>query len=647
MMRTGLMWMGILWMICFNSSSVMAQNNIYRTITIDTVVVTAKKIKRVEGLNIGAKVSHIDPELRNTYQAQSLDEILMDNTSIHIKSLGQGALSTSSFRGTSSSHTKVTWNGIVLNPTMSNAVDFSQIPVFFTDDISLYHGNTNIKDGTGALGGTVSIGNGLNQADSTRVKVMVEYGQNNTYHTAAMFRWQWNKVEARTRAIYRQSDNDFKYLNKLLSKDQFYERRKENKYKQWGAMQEFYLTNGNHRFSNNIWYVHNERELPQPIIVYVTQHEKQKDNDLKYYLGYDYRNGAHTLHAKLAYLYNTLHWQQWYDDGFGEKQTKNTSHSGNAKINYSYTPSASLKLGANAGYTLDRVISSDYVDGKATRNTVMLGGDVQWNLTEKVTLSGQAALEMNDQKPAPTFSIGGLWRVIPQRLELKANAGYNYRFPSMNDLYWQPGGNRDLKPEKGFSYDVTGNLQLPLTSRLSMETEWSAYLMNIDNWIMWLPSDNWFWSPKNLRNVCSYGLEGSLKLKYTYDSWNALVNVGYTYSPSINRDKKFAEDNTYHRQLPYIPKHKANGRLKVNYKSTYFTYHVSYTGLRYTTEDESKSTNAYTVHGLDVGCNLKVDRHVLLTPKLSISNLFNSYYESTQYYPMPLRTFMASITLSF
>lgn len=66
-----------------------------------------------------------------SHKTRSLAELLTDHTSIYIKSLGTGALSTASFRGTSASQTRVNWNGINITPPLSGTFDFSQIPVFF------------------------------------------------------------------------------------------------------------------------------------------------------------------------------------------------------------------------------------------------------------------------------------------------------------------------------------------------------------------------------------------------------------------------------------------------------------------------------------------------------------------------------------
>ena len=109
---------------------------------LDTVHVVRQRIQHANEANTGARVSRIDPEIISANKTRSLAELLTDHTSIYIKSLGTGALSTASFRGASASQTRVNWNGINITPPMSGTFDFSQIPVFFTDNISLYYGGS-------------------------------------------------------------------------------------------------------------------------------------------------------------------------------------------------------------------------------------------------------------------------------------------------------------------------------------------------------------------------------------------------------------------------------------------------------------------------------------------------------------------------
>jgi iron complex outermembrane receptor protein len=126
------------------------------TLRIKTVEIFAKKIIKEEAGKTTTKIDSI--AMMNALNA-NLSELISQNTPIFIKEYGRGAMATASFRGTAPSHTQVTWNGISLNSPMLGMVDFSTIPVYFTDNVSLLHGSGSISTKSGALGGLVKLDN--------------------------------------------------------------------------------------------------------------------------------------------------------------------------------------------------------------------------------------------------------------------------------------------------------------------------------------------------------------------------------------------------------------------------------------------------------------------------------------------------------
>lgn len=77
---------------------------------------------------------------------------------------------------------------------------------------------------------------------------------------------------------------------------------------------------------------------------------------------------------------------------------------------------------------------------------------------------------------------------------VKASVSRNYRFPTLNDLYFLPGGNPDLKNEQGFSYDagISFDVGKEKVYKLSGGMNWfDSY---IEDWIIWLPTTKGFFS---------------------------------------------------------------------------------------------------------------------------------------------------------
>ncbi|MGL4779935.1 MAG: hypothetical protein ACRCXN_03780, partial [Bacteroidales bacterium] len=65
-----------------------------------------------------------------------------------------------------------------------------------------------------------------------------------------------------------------------------------------------------------------------------------------------------------------------------------------------------------------------------------------------------------------------------------------------------------------------------------------------------------------------------------------------------------------------------------------------------TSADASYQTPAYTTHNAEVGYNLSYWKNFKMSFSLKVDNILNAYYESTQYYPMPLRMFWGRIVFT-
>lgn len=616
------------------------------TMKIKSVLVKNRQISKNEN-NVGARNSSIGKAILDVTQTQSLAELLSENSLVYIKSMGQGALATSSFRGTSSNHTQVNWNGISINSPMLGNFDFSQVPAIFTDEVMLYHGASYLKGGTGALGGSINLNNAYDgSTKESEFRVLSEYGSNATFTEAISARFSVNKLTSSTRLFYQQSENNFEYLNKVLSKDQFYERRTDAQYRKWGVMQQFYYDLPNQGLlSANVWYQWDDRNLPQPIMAYKTSKENQISAALRSYIKYEKQREKSNFDATFAYLNDDSDYTRKFENGVGDSQTKNRSHSAIVKGSYTYRPNPKTELNASANYRYDQVIAENYAENKVSRNTVSLQVGAIWKPIKKLMLNAQLMGEINGDKSMPTYSVGANYAIVEKLLSVKVSNAYNYRHPTLNDLYWTPGGNPSLKPEKGFSYDATLSLT-PSIGKVKFGFDATYYRMDISNWIMWIPTNNgYLWEPQNFNNVLSQGMEltGTAKFK-TGEVYHRLT-VNYAYSPSVDNSER--KDPTYKKQLPYVPLNRWNARYALQWNGLSFNYNVSFTDVRYTSSDQSYSTNAYTTHDAEVSYDLKTGKRGLLKFALRVDNIADAYYESTQYYPMPLRSYFGSMQFTF
>jgi iron complex outermembrane receptor protein len=261
-------------------------------------------------------------------------------------------------------------------------------------------------------------------------------------------------------------------------------------------------------------------------------------------------------------------------------------------------------------------------------------------------------ISINNREYPLFSSVGGKIKLLKkEQFYLKANAGINYHYPSLNDLYWNPGGNDSLKSEKaemteaGFSYTKnTGNTEITL--------DVVGFYNYVSNWIIWLPTEYSYWSPTNLKEVENKGIEATLSINSTFSKLTIKHNANYAYTASTNiktpsvpaRAGNNESDNSINKQLIYVPFHKFNYTLSAAYKKTSIYYNYSYTGLRFISTDNNWYMPEYFIHNASISQKINIKK-LALTGSFKVNNLLNQDYQSMAYRAMPGRNFLFSISL--
>lgn len=240
-------------------------------VPIREVSVTARRPMK----EIGVQQTKLDTTVLHENIALSMADVLTFNTSIFVKQYGRATLSTVAFRGTSPSHTQVTWNGMRINNPMLGMTDFSMIPSYFIDDASLLHGTSSVSETGGGLGGLVKLSTAPAAADGFGLQYIQGIGMFRTFDEFLRLTWGDERWQVSTRAVYQSSANDYKYRNRD-KKENIYddemnivgsyyptERNKSGAFDDVHVLQEVYYNTGKgDRFGLNAWYINSNRELP-------------------------------------------------------------------------------------------------------------------------------------------------------------------------------------------------------------------------------------------------------------------------------------------------------------------------------------------------------------------------------------------------
>src|SRR5690606_2478483 len=211
-----------------------------------------------------------------------------------------------------------------------------------------------------------------------------------------------------------------------------------------------------------------------------------------------------------------------------------------------------------------------YIDGdlssySAEENRVELYSSTTYQPVDRLSFSLNLRQSLYDGEWVPfTPSLSGQFSVVKsdgRQLLLNAAISKSYKIPTLNDRFWNPGGNPNLDPEKSISWEAGLDYRRKFRDKVQFDAGLTYYRMHVENWIIWLPQGN-IWSPSNIRTVINQGLEGKLAGSYAFGDLQLKGNVQYAYNQARNQTMINSNDRSYGKQLPYTPLHKMQWNLR-------------------------------------------------------------------------------------
>ena len=623
---------------------------------------------------IGVQETRIATRVLHDNIASQMSDALKFGTSIYVKEYGRATLSTVAFRGTSPSHTQVTWNGMKINSPMLGMVDFSMIPSYFIDDTSLLHGTSSVNETGGGLGGSVKLSTKPADARGFGVQYIHGIGMWKTFDEFLRLTYGNDRWQVSTRVVYSSSDNDFKYRNymkKLNIYDhdrniigRYYpiERNKNCDFHDFHALQEVYFNTGRgSRFGLQAWYLDSRRGVPMLNVDQKDDAEyvnEQREQTFRGIVSWDRISDNLKLGAKAGYIHTWLGYDYSRDLGNGEMAGMIRSRSyvdtfyGSADGEYSigrkWLFTASLAAHQHLVKSEDRnIIKQDgnWATVGYDKARIELSGylSAKWRPVERFGMSVALREEMYGKEWTPIIPAFFLDGVLSKRGNIiaKASVSRNYRFPTLNDLYFLPGGNPDLRKEHGVTYDCGAEFTVGKAGKYKLHGEATWFESFIDDWIVWLPSFKGFWEPKNIKEVHAYGIElkGGLSVDFDRD-WSLQLDGNFSWTPSINHgDPINWADAAIGKQLVYVPEISAAVNGQLTFRTWSFGYKWCHYGERFTTSSNETATKIgrvlpYYMSDVTLEKTLSVAWSDF-SLKLMVKNIFDEEYESVLSHPMP------------
>ena len=589
---------------------------------------------RINRFAIGQAALTLDSLSRSEYPAGSLAELMTGFTSTYIRNYGQGTLSTLSFRGTSANQASLLWNGIRISPPNIGYIDLSLVQNSFFSDISVLYGGASPMFGSGSIGGGIHLesrpvfeksgtGFGLSFSAGSFGTIALE-GNGTVYR---------EKIFSRTAFSFMNTANDYSYHD-LQGKKEHLPHAAIFK---GGFIQDIaFRLPKNQYFMASAWFQYADRNIP-PTLTEEESEAVQVDRSWRTMLLWKDYNQRNTLEAKLAYFNEyTL-----YDDPLTLVYSTIHSQSVAGSFESSWEIGKNSAIFAGLQYTYEYA-DLDYYDHPEDQENIALYASFRQNIPRlrwQATLSGRQEFLTDYQSPI-LFSAGAegkIWRFISGRL----NISRNFRAPSLNERYWQPGGNPDLEPEESWNEEAGISVENKFPSA-DVKISFTAFNSRVENWILWLPGDS-FWSVENAQEVWSRGFEINGNQSVSCSRLDLYFAESYTFSKATNEKKLFDLDASYKRQLIYTPLHRFVIKAGAMMKGYNLALKGDFTGEIFTSKDNVESLPPFFLLDAVVSKSFVIKKEYPLSIQLNLNNILNNDYQSIPYRPMPGFNFLVTV----
>ncbi|MFA6701925.1 MAG: TonB-dependent receptor plug domain-containing protein [Dysgonamonadaceae bacterium] len=630
-----------------------------------------------------------DNEVRSTSPMQILSQQSIENlnalqvsdavkhfSGVNVKDYGGiGGLKTVSVRSLGANHTAVGYNGITVSDVQTGQIDISR---FSLDNVNMISLNNGQNDQIFQPARSFSSASFLNivthvpdfvNGKNVSGKASIKTGSFGLFNPSIITNYRINdKLSSAISAEWTTANGQYPYILHYgtAGKDSTSLEHRQNtdvkNLRLEGALFGDFSdsSNGNIRF----YYYGSERGLPGATIYYNTDNfSKQRLWDKTFFTQAHYENRISekwSVQGNAKYNYGYV---RYLDPTFlnSEGQLENIykQHELYGSVSALYrafenmsfslasdvthhTISANLRNFANP----TRLTSQSVLAAKYVNNRFLSIASLLYTHTFESVEMGDAALNKSRFSPYVSFSIKPF-----EDIDLRVRAFYKnvFRLPTFNDLYYSIVGTRSLKPED------TNQFNLGITYSTSFE-EWmpllkftaDGYHNKVNNKIIAVPNKNMFeWSMINYGEVQIDGLDLSVESAFILpNNWNLMLSGAYTYQKALNMSDP--QSSIYRHQIPYTPRLSGSGRALLELPWFNVGYSLIWSGARYVSSQNTVENrlNGYADHSVSASKSI-LTKTGKLTLNIEALNLSDKNYQIVRNYPMPGRSYRATLSFNF
>ncbi|MDR3680414.1 MAG: TonB-dependent receptor [Flavipsychrobacter sp.] len=571
----------------------------------------------------GQKIITIDSAVLQQYQYQSIASLLAQQAPVFIKSYGFNSLATLNFRGASAAQSSVFWNGVPIQNAALGVTDVSLLPVSLMDKVNIVYGGSSALWGSGNVGGALMLENDMPVFDSLHTALSVSAGAGSfTQYMGALKAAYNNRRWFFSLNAYGQSAKDnFSYTDlsgstKKMVNDAMYG---------GGAIAEAaYRFADKNVISLTAWYQYNNRDIP-PALFETDSLKNSVNSSLRTVLQWNKETTGNKWYLKSSFIADNM----VYDD------PAILLHANNSTYQYYQEAGWQHKLDDHNQFLIflpTQITWMKMVPDTLTRSIFKTAIAGAYNVKAFHNRLNAAVNVRAEIVNSTSFLLPGLDASykVAEWLSLRGNVQRTYRTPTLDELYYVPGGNTTLKPEQGWNEDAGYSIKVK-KGAFVFHHDLSVFNRNIKDWIVWFGGA--IWTPHNIAQVHSRGVETQNEFLYTVGQVIFHISLNTSYIVATTTNSYIPNDGSIGKQIPYTPIYNGQANVGLSFKGLSFSYNHTYTGYRYITTDESEYLSPYQTGNIQAMYNIVCSRPILLL--MQCNNVWNNRYAVVSARPMP------------
>ncbi|MCX7804251.1 MAG: TonB-dependent receptor [Planctomycetota bacterium] len=561
-------------------------------VEMEPVTVTASRSAEQRLSEVPQYATVISREEVEKSGARDLGELLRGRTGLTLTSYGgPGTMTNLALRGTSSSQTLVLVDGRPVQDIANGTPDFSRFPVEDIERVEILRGPAGAMYGSFAMGGAVNIITRRTVSDRPAFSLRSGYGSWNTFDERISHGWKKGIVDYDIAAAFRRSDDGYRRNSDFQSRDATARIGIE-------PVREF---RAEYRFG----YRWDWLGLPGPVPPVgfpapygnrrvTSKFDRQNGEIYRNDLTLEFRPVPEVALRGKAYLdldrlhsffrYNSFDpstFAPYRADNYNAYHATVTGQEISAR--WTVVPEYTVSAGADFRQEkLDARMTEINHDTRAgvTRtewDPMVHKSGVwmrhEWRAMEHIRLVGSVRYDWHSEFGDHWTASGGMVIDATKGTRVRFHGGTSYRAPTMNDLYWPQGGNEDLEPEVGWSFETSVEQKL-FDDRLSLHSGY--FFWRTDDKIQWAPdASGMFWTPQNLNRQTCHGVEVEARAR-PIRPLEISLRYHFLYSLQKNREIVYYDFMTgdirmddIERVAAYLPRH--NFAAEVAYSAPWGT----------------------------------------------------------------------------